>query len=201
MRGKEGGTPFDRSQNPYRRFFTRDRNARDLVPGAMGAPQRERKEEMDTSCVDFRHALNIELVEKAEGYVKVSMKVLEGYVNRIGSLHGGLLYTLADSACGAAVLTYGNKATTLNGNIDYLKPGIGCKELTAEARVIKMCIRDRTAADGEEAGFEKFKKQLNVNHHFSSPRAAKTATPARPDATTRMMGESPKKTRAASTAR
>ena len=137
MRGKEGGTPFDRSQNPYRRFFTRDRNARDLVPGAMGAPQRERKEEMDTSCVDFRHALNIELVEKAEGYVKVSMKVLEGYVNRIGSLHGGLLYTLADSACGAAVLTYGNKATTLNGNIDYLKPGIGCKELTAEAQVIK----------------------------------------------------------------
>ena len=137
MRRKEGGTPFDRSQNPYRRFFTRDRSARDLVPGAMGAPQRERKEEMDTSCVDFRHALNIELVEKAEGYVKVSMKVLEGYVNRIGSLHGGLLYTLADSACGAAVLTYGNKATTLNGNIDYLKPGIGCKELTAEARVIK----------------------------------------------------------------
>ncbi len=137
MSQERQGTPLDRSENPYRRFFTRDRSARDLLPGAGKQPRRERKEEMDTSCVDFRHALNIELVSQAEGYVKVSMKVLEGYVNRIGSLHGGLLYTLADSACGAAVLTYGHKATTLNGNIDYLKPGIGCQELFAEARVIK----------------------------------------------------------------
>ena len=127
----------DRSGNPYRRFYTRDRSARDLVR----PPQEVRKEPMekckDTRYLDFRHALNFELLESREGYVKLEMEVLEAYVNRIGSLHGGLLYTLADSACGAAVLTYGNKATTLNGSIDYLKPGIGCKTIYAEARVIK----------------------------------------------------------------
>ena len=128
-------SPRDRSENPYRRFYTKDRSARDLARPP--AKEKEKKESMDTTCVDFRHALNMELVEKREGYVEVGMDVLPGYMNRIGSVHGGLLYTLADSACGAAVLTYGNKAATLNGNIDYLKPGMNCKRLTAKAQVIK----------------------------------------------------------------
>ena len=56
--------PRDRSENPYRRFYTKDRSARDLARPP--AKEKEKKESMDTTCVDFRHALNMELVEKRE---------------------------------------------------------------------------------------------------------------------------------------
>ncbi|MBQ5754444.1 MAG: hypothetical protein IIV90_02135 [Oscillospiraceae bacterium] len=60
--------PRDRSENPYRRFYTKDRSARDLARPP--AKEKEKKESMDTTCVDFRHALNMELVESGKAMWK-----------------------------------------------------------------------------------------------------------------------------------
>jgi acyl-CoA thioesterase len=55
--------------------------------------------------------------------------------NYMGSMHGGLLYTMADVAAGASIIYCGKQAVTLNASTDYIKPA--CTGLIiAEGRVI-----------------------------------------------------------------
>ena len=49
-----------------------------------------------------------------------------------GSVHGGFLYTMADTAAGAfARIKYGRRNVTLNGSMNYLRPTTRSKTLTA----------------------------------------------------------------------
>ena len=57
--------------------------------------------------------------------------------NPYGITHGGLIYALADTACGVHVFSKTNKkAVTLNSQINFLKPGTGSK-LIAKTEDIK----------------------------------------------------------------
>lgn len=61
------------------------------------------------------------------------------HANPMGTLHGGVLCTLADSAMGmafAATLDAGESFTTLELKINYLKP-LWRTHLVADARVVK----------------------------------------------------------------
>ncbi len=61
------------------------------------------------------------------------------YANPMGTLHGGILATLADSAMGlayAATLQDGESFTTLEVKINFLKP-VWSSRLTATGRLIK----------------------------------------------------------------
>lgn len=56
-----------------------------------------------------------------------------------GSVHGGFLYTMADTAAGAfARIRYGRRNVTLNGSMNYLRPTTHSKTLTAVGREIKV---------------------------------------------------------------
>lgn len=56
-----------------------------------------------------------------------------------GSVHGGFLYTMADTAAGAfARIKYGRRNVTLNGSMNYLRPTTHSKTLTAVGREIKV---------------------------------------------------------------
>ena len=79
---------------------------------------------------NFAKLLGIELTELSNGYAKATMKVTKDFLNPIGSLHGGCLYTIADIAGGIHV-------TTIDGNFHYLRAGINTKELSATATEIK----------------------------------------------------------------
>ena len=58
--------------------------------------------------------------------------------NPYGITHGGLIYALADTACGVHVFSKTNKkAVTLNSQIHYLKPGTGSK-LIAKTEDVKI---------------------------------------------------------------
>lgn len=69
------------------------------------------------------------------------------HFNPNGTVHGGALYTIADSVGGAAALAWGLAATgksmdelrvvTVNGNLNYLRPARGTC-IYAEARYRKM---------------------------------------------------------------
>ncbi len=52
-------------------------------------------------------------------------------------MHGGCIFTLADTIGGSAALTHGVKVVTLDSTIHYLKPAIHTEKLIAEAREIK----------------------------------------------------------------
>ena len=56
-----------------------------------------------------------------------------------GGVHGGFLYTMADTAAGAfARIKYGRRNVTLNGSINYLRTAAHAKNLTAVCREVKV---------------------------------------------------------------
>lgn len=76
------------------------------------------------------------IVEAKENYVKIGVDITERSLNPFGIVHGGLIYTLADSAMGIALATTGRSGVTLNSTIDYLTPGKG-KKLFADTEIVK----------------------------------------------------------------
>ena len=76
------------------------------------------------------------IVEAKENYVKIGVDITEKSLNPFGIVHGGLIYTLADSAMGIALATTGRSGVTLNSTIDYLTPGKG-KKLFADTEIVK----------------------------------------------------------------
>lgn len=55
-----------------------------------------------------------------------------------GMVHGGLLYTMADTAAGVLVRArYGRKNVTLDGSMQYLRSTEGAGRLTATAREVR----------------------------------------------------------------
>ncbi|MEG0469233.1 PaaI family thioesterase [Amedibacillus sp. YH-ame10] len=70
---------------------------------------------------------DMHVVEVKEGYAKVEMVIDEQILNVHGFVHGGALYSLADTAAGAASFATGRDSVTLSGTINYIKPGKGGK--------------------------------------------------------------------------
>lgn len=67
-------------------------------------------------------ALGIEIVEMREGYAQVRMQVRDDMLNGLGSCHGGMLFSLADSAFAYACNSR-NQATVAAGcSIEFLAP-------------------------------------------------------------------------------
>lgn len=70
---------------------------------------------------------DMHVVEVKKGYAKVEMNIDEQILNVHGFVHGGALYSLADTAAGAASFATGRDSVTLSGTINYIKPGKGGK--------------------------------------------------------------------------
>ena len=92
----------------------------------------------------WAHALGIQCLDLRRGYCRVGLTLKPHMVNFQGHPHGGVIFTLADVAFGAACNSHGADAVALNITISYLaavKPGA---TLVAEARERKQ---------GRRAGF------------------------------------------------
>ncbi|MBS4959510.1 MAG: PaaI family thioesterase [Clostridiales bacterium] len=85
----------------------------------------------------FGKELGIQVLDIQEGYAKSELCIEKRHVNNIGSVHGGVIFTMADSCAGAASWSYGNYATTMDCTINYLNAAINSKKLIAEAKVVK----------------------------------------------------------------
>lgn len=85
----------------------------------------------------FARQIGCTITEIREGYSRVEMPINENHLNTINSIHGGCLYTIADVAGGAAAVSYGEMATTINSSFQYLRAGINTTKLIAEATGIK----------------------------------------------------------------
>ena len=99
----------------------------------------------------FAAMMGIYTEEIRPGYAKGEMTIRPEFENAIQSVHGGCLFTLADTICGAAAASYGWKMTTMSSDIHYLKAAIGTKKLYAEATEVKsgknVCIYEVLITD------------------------------------------------------
>lgn len=69
----------------------------------------------------------------APGYARLSMVVREDMVNGHAICHGGLIFTLADSAFAFACNSYNQLTLAAGCDIEFLRPACAGETLTAEA--------------------------------------------------------------------
>jgi acyl-CoA thioesterase len=92
----------------------------------------------------WAQSLGIEYVEIRRGYCRLRLRLQPHMVNFQGFPHGGVIFTLADVAFGAACNSHGETAVALSVTIDFLATVTPEAVLMAEAREVKQ---------GRRAGF------------------------------------------------
>src|SRR6266508_5641261 len=97
----------------------------------------------------WARALGVEYLELKRGYCRVALTLTPDMLNYQGYPHGGVIFSLADIAFGAACNSHGEPAVALNMTISFLTAVPAGSRLVAEAREIKQ---------GRRAGFY----QVNV---------------------------------------
>lgn len=69
----------------------------------------------------FSQWLGIEILEIQEGYSKIAMTVREEMINGLGIVHGGIAFSLADSAFAFACNNRNNLSVALDTSINFIK--------------------------------------------------------------------------------
>lgn len=78
------------------------------------------------------------LVEADEGMAVLSMVLQEHHMNGHGTCHGGVIFSLADSAFGIACNTRNQVSVAQHNTISYRQPAYEGDTLTATAREIDL---------------------------------------------------------------
>ena len=83
--------------------------------------------------------LGFDLVEEEPGRVVATMEVAERHLSPNGTVHGGVLFTLVDTAMGKAtmgVVAEGRTCASIELSARYLRP-VGTGRLVAEVTVLR----------------------------------------------------------------
>jgi acyl-CoA thioesterase len=84
----------------------------------------------------FSQWLGIEVEEVTEGYSRIKMLIRGEMINGLGIIHGGVTFSLADSAFAFACNNRNNLSVALDTSINFLKPVLINDTLIAEAKEI-----------------------------------------------------------------
>lgn len=82
----------------------------------------------------WARSLGIEYQEVRRGYCRAALTLQPHMVNYQGTPHGGVIFSLADAAFGAACNAHGEAAVALSVTIEYLEPPPAGARLIAEGR-------------------------------------------------------------------
>jgi len=101
----------------------------------------EQKDQLATSVVDhmmendyFSQWMQVKVIDIKEGYSKIQMTIRKEMVNGFGIVHGGLPFSLADSAFAFACNNRNNLSVALDVTIAFTKAVNVGDVLTAEAK-------------------------------------------------------------------
>ena len=84
----------------------------------------------------FSKWLGITILDVTAGYSKIKMTVRPEMINGFGIVHGGIAFSLADSAFAFACNNRNVLSVALDTSINFIKPVHVCDVLTAEANEI-----------------------------------------------------------------
>ncbi len=81
--------------------------------------------------------MGIQITDLEQGWARAEMSYQDSQVNPNGTVHGGLIFALADSVAGTAACTRGSMVTTSSASIYFLHKAYKPKKLIAEATELK----------------------------------------------------------------
>ena len=79
-------------------------------------------------------AWGIEILDAREGYSRIAMRVRAGMLNGHGMAHGGMIFSLADTAFAYACNSRNDASVAQSATIVFLSPVKAGERLIAEAR-------------------------------------------------------------------
>ncbi len=82
----------------------------------------------------FSQWLGIRVLEVKEGYSRIQMELREEMINGFGIIHGGICFSLADSAFAFACNNRNNLSVALDTSINFTRSTQPGEILTAEAK-------------------------------------------------------------------
>lgn len=85
----------------------------------------------------FAKKLGIVVEEIRMGYARVGKTITEEDLNPLQFAHGGVYFSMADTACGSAAASHGYMAVTVNANYSFFRSAKVGDRLTAEAQELK----------------------------------------------------------------
>lgn len=83
----------------------------------------------------FNSDIGINVDDYGDGKCRAHIDITEKLCNPWGTVHGGIIYSMADTIGGLAAISKVGMVVTLTGNINYIAPADG-KVLLAEGRLI-----------------------------------------------------------------
>jgi acyl-CoA thioesterase len=83
----------------------------------------------------YAESMGIKLLEFSEGRAKAKLEITKNHLNSAGTVHGGVIFTLADFAFAVAAHSHGTVAAAINSGISFLK-AVSAGVLYAEAKEI-----------------------------------------------------------------
>jgi acyl-CoA thioesterase len=104
--------------------------------------------------------LGIELLEARSGKVRLGMVVTNDMLNGFGTCHGGILFTLADTALSCVCNGHNRRSVAHHCSIVFLRPGKPSERLVATAtersRIGRIGIYDVSVVDESGAVIGEF---------------------------------------------
>ncbi|MBO6604613.1 MULTISPECIES: hydroxyphenylacetyl-CoA thioesterase PaaI [Paracoccaceae] len=116
--------------------------------------------------------VGMHLVEVAPGYAQMTCTVRAEHLNGHRICHGGVIFSLADSAFAFACNSHNQIAVAQHNTISYLSPGQPGETLTAEAREISRQGRNGitdvvvTGGDGRQVALFRGASRTISGTHF-----------------------------------
>lgn len=107
-------------------------------------------QEIAEKCAEVMNAVDgaardigIEFVSVAQNKAELKLQITKRHVNAHGFCHGGILFTLADSAFGYAGNSENQAIVTFDATITYLNPARLGSTITAKAYEVARTARTR----------------------------------------------------------
>lgn len=104
--------------------------------------------------INFNQYLGINVLKMDDGYAEGELIIEQIHLNPWGTLHGGVMASVADIIGSCALRSLGIFHASTNVSIDYLRATDGMKKLIAKAEVAKagtkLCVCNVQLMDEDE---------------------------------------------------
>jgi acyl-CoA thioesterase len=85
----------------------------------------------------YAELTGIKLLDVSDGRAKAMLEITENHLNSAGTVHGGVIFTLADFTFEVASNSYGTLAVAINAQISFFK-AVSAGVLYAEAKELAL---------------------------------------------------------------
>jgi len=87
---------------------------------------------------EFSRWMGVEILEVNEGYCKISCPIKQEMLNGFSVTHGGIAFSLADSALAFSAATYGRVSLAIENSISFTRKTVTGNKITAESNCLNL---------------------------------------------------------------